>query len=276
MSEKFDVDRFMNLLQTTWLGSEFVYLEKTESTNSYIKSISSADLIHGLVVLTDHQIKGRGQYERRWESDPFKNLTFSVVFRPNVGERLNLLSLAVAYSAVNTIRKYTKMQIKLKWPNDIIVTDKKLGGLLTECSFNGSKPDRVLCGLGINVNQKNFTGEIQDRAVCLAEVSEYDINREELLNELLLGFENIYQRWHKQDSQLSRDISKIIIGYGEWVQLSIDGIIPDQMFKMIGINQNGELMMLNEQLDVNTFTYEQVRIITGNQRISTSNPDTPV
>lgn len=270
MPDKFDVDHFRHVLQTSWLGSEFVYLEKTDSTNSYVKEIPSPDLIHGTVVLADHQTKGRGQYERKWEAEPYKNLTFTIAFRPKVSERLNLLSLSVAYSITRTLEKYVSKWVCLKWPNDIFVEEKKLGGLLTECTFNGSKPDRVLIGLGLNIAQKKFSKGIKNSAVSFKQVSNNTIGREDLLNEILLGVENGYHRWHKKDENLRKDISKKLLGYGEWSRVSINGIIPNQKFKLIGINSNGELMMLNEQLDVNTFTYEQVRIITGNHGVSTA------
>lgn len=270
MPARFDVDLFNHQLQTSWLGHEFIYLEKIDSTNSYLKNIPSPELTHGTVALADHQKKGRGQYERSWETEPFKNLTFTIAFRPKDSERLNLLSLAVAYSITQVLAEYVREQVWLKWPNDILITGKKVGGLLTECTFNGSKPDRVLIGFGLNVGQTKFSNGIEKKATSLYQLSHQSTPREELLNKLLLGIEHAYQRWHKHDESLKRDINKKIVGYGEWVEVSINGVVPDQKFKFIGINSNGELMMLNEQLDVNTFVYEQVRIITGHQGISTS------
>lgn len=270
MSAKFDVDLFNHQLQTSWLGHEFIYLEKTDSTNSYLKKIPSPELTHGTVVLADHQVKGRGQYERAWEAEPFKNLTFTIAFRPKVSERLNLLSLAVAYSITLVLGEYVNEQFWLKWPNDILIEGKKVGGLLTECTFNGSNPDRVLTGFGLNVGQTQFSNGIEKKATSLHRLSNRPIPREELLNKLLLGIEHAYQRWYKYDETLKRDISKKIVGYGKWVEVSINGVVPNQKFKFIGVNSNGELMMLNEQLDVNKFVYEQVRIITGSKGISES------
>ena len=270
MSAKFDVDLFKHQLQTSWLGREFIYLEKTDSTNTYLKNVPSPELTNGTVVLADHQVKGRGQYERTWEADPFKNLTFTIAFRPNVSDRLNLLSLAVAYSITRALSGYVNEKVCLKWPNDILIDGKKVGGLLTECTLNGSNPDRVLIGFGLNVGQNQFSSGIKKKATSLNQLSNRPISREELLNKLLLGIEHAYQRWHKHDETLKRDINKKIVGYGKWVEVSINGVVPNQKFKFIGVNSNGELLMLNEQLDVNKFVYEQVRIITGSQGISES------
>lgn len=276
MSAKFDVEHFNHTLQTSWLGHEFIYLEKTDSTNSYLKSIPSHELTHGTVALADHQMKGRGQYERTWEAEPFKNLTFTIAFCPKVSDRLNLLSLAVAYSITRVLGEYVNKQVWLKWPNDILITGKKVGGLLTECIFNGSNPDRVLIGFGLNVGQTQFSNGIEKKATSLHQLLNRSISREELLNKILLGIEHAYQRWHKHDENLKRDISKKIVGYGEWVKVNINGVVPNQKFKFIGVNSNGELLMLNEQLDVNKFVYEQVRIITGRQGVSESETNASV
>lgn len=276
MPEKFNVEYFQQKLQTSWLGSEFIYLEKTDSTNSYLKRVSSSDLIHGTVVLTDHQIKGRGQYERKWQAEPFRNLTLTIAFRPKKSDRLNLLTLAVAYSITKILKLYISEPVNIKWPNDILVGKKKIGGLLTECTFNGSNPDRMLIGLGLNIDQHQFSDGVGKSAVSFNKVSDVSITREDLLVDILIGIENIYQRWHKYDETLKQNISQCLLGYGKWVQVSINGKIPEQKFKFIGINSKGELLMLNEQLDVNNFTYEQVRILADSQRVSKSETDTSV
>jgi BirA family biotin operon repressor/biotin-[acetyl-CoA-carboxylase] ligase len=125
-----------------------------------------------------------------------------------------------------------------------------------------------LIGLGLNVGQTEFSNEISNIATSLKKEANRSIGREELLNRILLSIENVYHRWHKQDEILKQDISKKILGYGEWVDIDVNGVVPNQKFKLIGVNSNGELLMLNEQLDVNKFIYEQVRIITSHQIVS--------
>lgn len=276
MPDKFDAHYFKRTLNTSWLGSEFIYLEKTDSTNSYLKNIPTSELVHGTLVLTDHQKKGRGQYERKWEAEPYKNLTFTIAFRPKTSERLNLLTLSVALSIAQTLETLTTDTVNIKWPNDIIIRNKKIGGLLTECTFNGSNPDRVLIGVGLNVGQQQFSKGVTDTAISFRKVSSHPISREDLLKEILNGVEHTYHRWHKQDDSLKNDISKKLMGYGEWVELNVNGELKNKKFKFIGVNSNGELMMLNEQLDVNKFIHEQVRIITGSQGVQKPETGTSV
>lgn len=268
MSTKFDVETFKNHLRTSWIGSECLYIESIHSTNSYLKQIPSDELVHGTLLLTDKQGEGRGQYERKWESDPYQNLTFTVAFKPVRGDRLTLLTLACARAICDVFSGYTDQTVRIKWPNDIYINEKKIGGILTECIFNGQKTDRVLIGIGLNIFQSVFSTEIQEKAISLSDISNRHIKRELLLADILVGIEQAYLKWHKFDSGLQKEIQTKLIGYGEWVHISINGTpIPD-LYKFIGIGENGELLMLNEQLDVNTFRYEQVRIIPGNKDIS--------
>lgn len=267
-ANKFNVDSCKNRLLTTWVGTDLAYIEKTESTNSFVKSISSDELVHGSVVITDIQTNGRGQYERKWESAPFLNLTFTITFRPPKGDRLSLLNLSTAMALTDVLQVYLPDPVKIKWPNDLICQNKKIGGLLTECIFYGSKPDRVIIGIGLNVNQKMFSKEIDNKATSLYSLTGVKISREELLANILHAIEIAYQRWHKFDNNLIREINNKIIGYGEWIKLKVYDEIKTDFYKFIGVNEKGELLMLNEQMDVNKFSYEQVRIITGSKKVS--------
>ena len=268
MSQHFDVEYFKNLLRTTWIGSEFVYIEKINSTNTYLKDLPFSELIHGMVVLTDYQFDGRGQYEKKWEAAPFKNLTFTIGFKPPDGSRLPLLTLGCACAISKVLERYTGQRVHIKWPNDLLIGGKKIGGLLTESKICGSKPERVLIGIGINIFQKRFRKELDGIALSLDSVSRFPVSREKILSECLLEIEQSYRQWHKMDVDLQRSINERLIGYGDWVWLRIYENLQKEKYKFIGVSENGELLMLNQQLDVNKFSYEQIRIITGDQGIS--------
>ena len=273
MEETFDVERFERRLPSTWLGSEFIYIEKFGSTNSYLKKVPSSDLVHGTVALADHQTGGRGQYQRKWQSEPYKNLTFTVAFKPPGSARLNLLTLSAGYALCSALEDTLERPVRMKWPNDLITGGKKISGLLTEAVFNGQKPNRVLIGIGINVNQTNFEGTLENRATSLRLEKGRTISREDLLCDVLVEMEQAYRRWQRQDETLRMEICRNMIGFGEWVGIEVNGNRPEGKFKFIGIGPEGELLMLNEELDVNTFRYEQVRIIAGNKRISETDRD---
>lgn len=258
----FDVDHFRSVLGTQWLGRDLIYAEQMESTSSYLRQRDSEEVQHGLLCLTDHQTRGRGQHERSWTSQAGKNLTFTLAFKPQKAERLHVLTLACALAIAEHTEKTISRQAHLKWPNDVYVDGRKLAGFLTETVFKGSKLDRILVGVGLNVNQYQFAPELSHKATSLMLLdSEADLERELLLADLLTGIERRYEEWLNNDVDMLRAINRKIIGYGRWVRLKIDGEISKDRCKFLGINEKGELVVLWQTDVVKTYSYEQIRII---------------
>lgn len=263
----FDPELYHKNLKTSWVGREFIYLKEIDSTNIFLKRVPSDELRSGTVLLTDYQTKGRGQYEKEWVSNRFENLTFTLALRPSVPANYSLLTLGCASAIADSIQRYTSHKVELKWPNDLIVNGKKLGGLLTEAIFLGNKVERVLVGIGINIHQQEFRSPFTNNAISLCHLTEKSISREKLLCDCLSKIEKAYHQWEKSDPELLIKINKRLIGYGEWVHIQVyDELLPEK-FKFIGVSNKGELLMLTEQLDVNKFCYEQVRIIPVKQRV---------
>lgn len=256
----FDTQLFKDNLNTSWLGHNFFYFEELGSTNTYAKSLNKADSLQGSLVLADKQSKGRGQYERNWESVPGENLTFSLILEPGSADRLTILTLAFSLAVADVCEVQLKSSAKLKWPNDILVEGKKIGGLLTEAIFNGSALERLIIGIGLNVNQKAFSSDLRDNATSLSILTKEDYSREKLLTAILTKAEFYYRLWLKKDIELIKSINKRLIGYGTWVKLDINGCEKEGEFKFLGINENGALVVLNKDLEVDTFSYEQIRI----------------
>ncbi|MEX0646952.1 MAG: biotin--[acetyl-CoA-carboxylase] ligase [Balneolaceae bacterium] len=268
MPSAFNAELFQNQLNTTWLGSEFLYKERVDSTNTCLKKVPSPELVHGTVLIADHQTKGRGQYEKKWNSEPGENLTFSIALRPPAPERLTLLTLSCANAITMVLEELVNREVRIKWPNDIYIEGKKIGGLLTECCFNGKNLDRVLIGIGLNIGQTYFEGDLLHKATSVAGLTGKQYSREEILCNLLTAIESFYMKWHKFDDELQKEISRKMIGYGEWVSLQINKILQPEKYKFLGVNRQGELIVLDEQLDINTFSYEQIRIITHRKGVS--------
>lgn len=261
----FNKNEFKKIVSTQWLGAHFIYLREIDSTNIYCKNMSADQFSMGTIVLTDNQTKGRGQYGKKWISEKNKNLTFTAVFKPKSGERLSLLTLASALSIKYALQEYTDATILIKWPNDLFADGKKIAGLLTECVFNGSEIDRVLIGVGLNVAQKDFGQSLQDSVTSLKLLPGQNPSREKLLADILQQMEIMYKRWHKLDSKLHLEINRHMIGCGEWVKLEINNTETENEFKFCGINEKGYLVVLTSDLDVKTFTHEQVKILRDNE-----------
>ena len=262
----FDVDKFKYTLQTSWLAHEFIYLEDTASTNTYLRTLSSERLCHGVVCLADNQTRGRGQYDRKWISEPFSNLTFTIGFKPYKANNIHLLALSCSLAVLETVQNAVDKKAFLKWPNDILCDNRKISGMLAESVFKGNRIERFLVGIGINVNQLEFPESIKDSTTSLADLlNGKTLCRERLLAELLQRVEFYYYRWSKQKTKLIRAINKHIIGYGNWVQLKCDGELLPETHKILGVNEQGHLLALSESDNVKKITHEQIRIVSPGQ-----------
>ena len=227
----FEVNTFKNALTTQWLGHKVLYFEELESTNTYLKKLPADEISHGLLCLVDRQTKGRGQYEKSWDSQPEKNLTFTIALKPKESGRFHIFTLVCAKAIIDELEEEYGLAPYIRWPNDLYVGDEKIAGLLTESTFSGNKIDRLLVGIGLNVNQEQFPDRLKDIAGSLKLLTGKELSREELLARVLSRIEYGYGRWHKQDPQL------------------------------LGINEKGQMAVINPEGEIETFSYEQIRII---------------
>lgn len=263
MLNTFDVKLFKQELDTQWLGRNVHHFDKLDSTNVYAKQLPKDQVSQGLICITDNQLKGRGQYDRGWESEPGKNLTFTLIFLPGRGERFHILTLACALSLVECLKNLTGSDecACIKWPNDVLLNDRKVAGLLTESIFTGDKVNRLLIGIGINVNQTTFSEDNKKKATSIAVETGKAISREKLLAAMMNRIEHTYGQWHTHNEDLLKSINRSIKGHGQRVKLKVDGTVREDKYKFIGISDEGSLLVLDKEDGIESFSYEQIRLI---------------
>lgn len=140
-----------------------ISLDVIDSTNNYAMQLINDDKAHhGLTVLADHQTHGKGQRGRVWQGGSGESLLMSVIIVPKHSLLQQFVfSAGVAAAIANVLQKYAESKkVEIKWPNDLIVSDKKAGGILIENVLQGSKWAYSVVGLGINVCQDKFTDEL--------------------------------------------------------------------------------------------------------------------
>ena len=139
---------------------QVITLKEVDSTNNYLKQLPDEKIERDFVVaVTQSQTAGRGQRGNSWESEPKKNLIFSIMMRPNFIEAKNqfILSQAMALSIKETLDNYVRSpHPRIKWPNDIYWNKKKLCGILIENDLIGKHIEKCIIGVGINLNQEHF------------------------------------------------------------------------------------------------------------------------
>ena len=220
---------FTNLIQTNLttkvFGHEIEYFTFTDSTNEDLWESIEDNIDEGFLVITDHQKKGRGRRGNDWISKPGASLTFSFLIKPQLPiEKIGLLSLLTGVAVVEGISKFAQLDCKLKWPNDIILNDKKVGGILAE-SKQIEGEIYVVMGVGLNVNEQELPSEISTISTSLRLEKKSPIQREPLFAFILNAFESMYNKkntewidaWNSHCVHLNSDVkfhhdNKIIEG----------------------------------------------------------------
>ena len=145
--------------KTVLIGKKILFVPECDSTNSLLVAMSqSKALDEGTIIITDNQIKGRGQAGNKWITEPGLNLTFSVLLKPVFLEPSNqfFLNIAVGLALCHAISDSINDKVSLKWPNDVLVEGKKLGGILIENQIQGQMLSQAVVGIGLNINQTSF------------------------------------------------------------------------------------------------------------------------
>jgi BirA family biotin operon repressor/biotin-[acetyl-CoA-carboxylase] ligase len=186
-----------NVNNTFFTGKFLLHLPSVDSTNNYAKQhLAKSSPIDGTVILADEQFAGRGQAGNVWQSEPNKNLTFSIIYQTSflqATEQFYLsmaVSLGIKHAIHSIIQKFSNSITKIKWPNDIYVGNKKIAGILIENTISGMHLKDSVIGIGLNVNQENFPEEIN--ATSLKVLLKNEMKKTEILNEILVFVEKYF------------------------------------------------------------------------------------
>jgi BirA family transcriptional regulator, biotin operon repressor / biotin---[acetyl-CoA-carboxylase] ligase len=189
-------DTIHSTLSTTWLGRRVELFDCLPSTNREAVQLAQAEVEHGTVVVADSQTAGRGRLSRTWFSPPGANLYCSIILRTarppeRLTEWLSWLPLISALAAAEAIEQVSSIQVSVKWPNDLLISERKVGGILCE-SGTGTRSDPFqIIGIGINVNldHDDWPADLRDSATSLWQERKIVVDRNRLLAQLLLELE---------------------------------------------------------------------------------------
>jgi len=192
----FNIENFDLKLNTEYIGRTFVYAEELSSTNTFLMDKQSGYNQSGTVVLAEKQTSGKGRKDRVWYSAPDSNLTFSILLSNNkfLEGNSSLINFAASLAVAYSIENLFQLKTELKWPNDVLINGKKTSGILIEASSQGSKIERFVVGIGINVNQTSFQGSFNFPPTSIRMELDRNVEREKLLAEILNHFENLLEK----------------------------------------------------------------------------------
>ncbi len=205
---------------------KILFYESVDSTNKVAASlgVNQQEACSGMVVIADAQERGRGRLGRRWISPPGVNIYMSIVLRPEIQRRdASLLTLLAAAAAACGLRRSAGVGVSIKWPNDLVASGKKMGGILTEARSDRERIGRAVIGIGINVNMEcgglpeevrvtatslmDETGRRHSRAAIVAAILEEFEYRYKLL--LSSGRVPLLSEWRRLSSTLGKMVSVV-------------------------------------------------------------------
>jgi BirA family transcriptional regulator, biotin operon repressor / biotin---[acetyl-CoA-carboxylase] ligase len=181
-------------LTTEVFGRQLYVYDTIDSTNASAKMCANNGAREGTVVITDHQTAGRGRFGKIWQAESGSSLLFSVVIRPSFSkDRIGLLSFFAAAGVATAVETITGKQCECKWPNDILLHEKKFCGILMESTFQKNALDYIIIGIGVNVNQRNFPGELAGNATSLSMECGRALDRRIVFCSILSSLELLYR-----------------------------------------------------------------------------------
>jgi BirA family biotin operon repressor/biotin-[acetyl-CoA-carboxylase] ligase len=183
------------ILKTKWIGKTIHHFDSLDSTNAKAYQLALDGAEEGEVVISESQAKGKGRLGRQWFSPPFLNLYVSVILRPTISpHQASLITLMAAVATAEAIREFSGSLPLIKWPNDILLRDRKVAGLLNEVHSEIDRIHFVILGIGVNLNtdENRFPKEIRAAATSLKIEMGQTISRKAFLQVFLRELERWY------------------------------------------------------------------------------------
>jgi BirA family transcriptional regulator, biotin operon repressor / biotin---[acetyl-CoA-carboxylase] ligase len=246
---------------TLFIGKVFFHYENLPSTNLLaLEMLNKGKMEDGTVISTFAQTDGRGQASNKWESEPEKNLSLSIIFKPDFLplQKQFLLNQAISLGVYDFVNLYVKNEVKVKWSNDIYIGNEKIAGILIQNITQGQNLQYSVVGIGININQTNFLSPAPNpTSIALATGNEIPLWT--AMSFLLKYIENRYlQLRSEQYETLNEDYHEALYRINDWHFFSSN----DSIFqgKILGVNETGQLRIDSKDGEF-TFNFKEIKFI---------------
>jgi BirA family transcriptional regulator, biotin operon repressor / biotin---[acetyl-CoA-carboxylase] ligase len=235
-------------------SGKFHYTAVTASTNTNALAAAREGAPHGSVFFADEQTAGRGRGDHNWQSAAGQGLYVSVILRPSIAvEHMPLIPLAAGLAAAQAIGIATALEVDLRWPNDLLIGDRKVGGILVESKTEAGVPAFAVVGIGINVHQRSFDANLSTPATSLELELRRTLSRQALLISLLESLQ--HETWALQEPGLLAAIPARVAFMSTWIskrRVEVHG--PQSCVGVTaGLDQHGFLLV---QTDEGTVTVQ--------------------
>ena len=229
-------------IHTKWAGKTVHFARETDSTNLWIKRLAKEGAPEGTLALAEFQSAGRGRLGRSWEVPEGTSVMMSILLRPKFEPQYAPTLTLVMGMAVAKAVKSLGFDVSIKWPNDVVVSHKKICGILTEMGVRDGKIDYAVIGVGINVNIREFPEEMADKATSLYLESGRKFDRSQIPGLVMEAFEEYYEKFAATCdlSGLKEEYESILANYNQPVR-----VLAKEPYEGVarGITDGGELLV---------------------------------
>ena len=229
-------------IHTKWAGKTVHFARETDSTNLWIKRLAKEGAPEGTLALAEFQSAGRGRLGRSWEVPEGTSVMMSILLRPKFEPQYApTLTLVMGMAVAKAVKKLG-FDVSIKWPNDVVVSHKKICGILTEMGVRDGKIDYAVIGVGINVNIREFPEEMADKATSLYLESGRKFDRSQIPGLVMEAFEEYYEKFAATCdlSGLKEKYESILANYNQPVR-----VLAKEPYEGVarGITDGGELLV---------------------------------
>ena len=229
-------------IHTKWAGKTVHFAREMDSTNLWIKRLAKEGAPEGTLALAEFQSAGRGRLGRSWEVPEGTSVMMSILLRPKFEPQYAPTLTLVMGMAVAKAVKNLGFDVSIKWPNDVVVSHKKICGILTEMGVRDGKIDYAVIGVGINVNIKGFPEEMADKATSLYLEAGREFDRSQIPGLVMEAFEEYYEKFAATCdlSGLKAEYESILANYNQPVR-----VLAKEPYEGVarGITDGGELLV---------------------------------
>jgi len=234
-------------LKGTLFGKHIYHFFKMDSTNRVAFELGHAGEPEGAIVLAEEQSAGRGRAGRTWHSERATGIYITLLLRPRLAPvQAPLLTMMAGLSAHTAVEAVTGLAVDLKWPNDLMIRGKKAGGILTEMHAEPGLVRFVVVGIGLNVNQERFPGELAGLATSLRQETGKTQSRMELLVRLLREFENDYNRFLREGISSVIQRFEVVSSYAHGKKVRVSNGTESYVGTTAGLGPEGLLQVERE------------------------------